>query len=97
MSEEIILEEENKPNETKREKFIRLAEYRTNKILDMIRVLGNCSNRATNEYTESDVEQIFGAIETALRDTKARFLTPAVKKAVPFQLNPQFPNKPDET
>ena len=31
-------------DETKREKFVRIAEARTNKILNMIQLLGNCSN-----------------------------------------------------
>ena len=33
-----------KKRETKREKFVRLAEARTNKIIDMLQLLGNCSN-----------------------------------------------------
>ena len=28
--------------ETKKEKFVRIAEARTNKIIDMIKLLGNC-------------------------------------------------------
>ena len=39
-------------NETKREKFVRLAEARTNKIIDMLQLLGNCSNSSTYEYTQ---------------------------------------------
>ena len=42
-------------NETKRERFVRLAEARTNKILDMIKLLGNCSSRSNYEYTDEDV------------------------------------------
>ena len=49
--------------ESKREKFIRLAESRTNKILNMIQLLGNCSNKQSYEYTERDVDEIFSAIE----------------------------------
>ena len=33
--------------ETKSEKFVRIAESRTNKIIDMIKLLGNCSNTNT--------------------------------------------------
>ena len=36
--------------ETKREKFVRLVEARTNKIIAMIRLLGNCSNKANYDY-----------------------------------------------
>ncbi len=60
--------------ETKRERFVRLAEARTNKILEMIRLLGNCSSKANYEYSEEDVKEIFGALEKELRNTKNKFL-----------------------
>ena len=59
--------------ETKSERFVRIAEARTNKIIDMIQLLGNCSNKSTYEYTKDDVKQIFGAIETELRAARAKF------------------------
>lgn len=59
--------------ETKREKFVRMAEARTIKIISMIRLLGNCSNRLAYEYSDKDVNKIFSAIETALADAKKRF------------------------
>lgn len=59
--------------ETKRERFVRLAEARTNKILDMMKLLGNCSSTSNYEYTEEDVKKIFGAIERELKNTKAKF------------------------
>lgn len=59
--------------ETKREKFIRMAEARTIKIISMIRLLGNCSNRLAYEYTDKDVGKIFSAIDSALSDAKRRF------------------------
>ena len=59
--------------ETKRERFVRLAEARTNKIIDMIKLLGNCSSTANYEYTEADIKKIFGAIEQELKNTKAKF------------------------
>ena len=37
--------------ESKRNKFIRIAEARTNKIISMIQLLGNCANPASYEYT----------------------------------------------
>lgn len=60
--------------ETKREKFVRLAENRTNKILEMLRLLGNCSVKNSYEYTEEDVKKIFNALERELKSTKNRFL-----------------------
>lgn len=60
--------------ETKRDRFIRLAEARTNKILVMMRLLGNCSSKANYEYTDEDIKKIFNALEKELKNTKNRFL-----------------------
>ena len=60
--------------ETKRERFVRLAEARTNKILEMMRLLGNCSSKANYEYTDDDIKQIFSALDKELKNTKNRFL-----------------------
>lgn len=59
--------------ETKSEKFVRIAESRTNKIIDMIKLLGNCSNTNIYEYSKEDVKKIFGAIEEELKVAKNRF------------------------
>lgn len=62
-----------KKSESKRERFVRVAEARTNKIIDMIQLLGNCANANTYEYTQEDVDQIFTAIETELREAKKKY------------------------
>lgn len=59
--------------ESKHDKFVRIAENRTNKIIDMIRLLGNCSNKSTYDYSETEVKNIFNAIETELKIAKNRF------------------------
>lgn len=59
--------------ETKRERFIRLAEARTNKIIDMMRLLGNCASKANYDYTDEDVRKIFIALEKELKNTKNKF------------------------
>ena len=59
--------------ESKHDKFVRIAEARTNKIIDMIRLLSNCSNKATYEYDESDVKKIFSVLEQELKDCKGKF------------------------
>lgn len=59
--------------ETKREKFVRIAEARTNKIIDMLRLLGNCSNKSNYEYGEEDVKKIFTALEKEMKNAKNRF------------------------
>ena len=60
--------------ETKRDRFVRLAEARTNKILEMMRLLGNCSSKGNYEYSEEDIKKIFGALERELKNTKNKFL-----------------------
>lgn len=60
--------------ETKREKFVRLAEARTNKIIEMLRLLGNCSSKANYEYTDDDIRKMFSTIDKEVKNTKNRFL-----------------------
>ena len=73
--------------ETKRDKFVRLAEARTNKIIDMLQLLGNCSNTSTYDYTQQDVDKIFTAIETELREAKKKFNKIDSKKTSRFSLD----------
>lgn len=67
-------------SESKRERFVRIATSRTNKILDSIRVLGNCANKNAYEYTDEDIEKIFGSIEKELKNIKNKFLETDAKK-----------------
>lgn len=69
--------------ETRKEKFIRLATYRTNLVLEKLRILGNLSNKANYDYTDEDVNKIFAAIDSQLRIAKARF---AGKRKKTFKL-----------
>ena len=76
-----------KIQETKRDKFVRLAEARTNKIIDMIQLLGNCSNLGAYDYTQQDVDKIFTAIENELREAKKKFSKVDSKKGSRFSLD----------
>ena len=58
--------------ETKRERFVRLAEARTNKII--------------YEYTQQDVDKIFSAIEAEVRDAKKKFSKAETPKNSRFTL-----------
>lgn len=77
---------ESKKLESKRERFVRLAEARTNKIIDMLQLLGNCSNTSVYEYTQKDIDQIFGAIELELREAKKKFSKSESIKSTRFVL-----------
>lgn len=75
-----------KANESKRERFVRLAETRTNKIISMVQLLGNCSNTSAYEYSDADVEQIFSAIEASVREAKKKFTKTETTKVTRFTL-----------
>lgn len=68
---------------SKRERFLSVAESRTNAILEKVRVLGNCSNRSLYEYSKDEVDKIFKAVQEKLTETKARFV---VKRKKEFKL-----------
>ena len=78
------------PKETKEEKFIRLAEARVNKILSMIRLLGNLSSTSFYQYSRDQVEQIFTALQLELIKNKMRFLQPHREKRKRFSLSEPF-------
>lgn len=67
-------------SETKNERFIRIAEARTNKIINMINLLSNCSNKNNYEYTDEDVKKIFLAIENELKIAKHKFENAGIEK-----------------
>ena len=72
--------------ETKKENFKRLAEARTEKVLAMIDLIGNLSNKSFYEYTDDEVEKIFKAISKALEENKNKFKTNRENKKRRFTL-----------
>ena len=60
--------------QTREERFKRLAEQRVNVILDKLRLLGQLSNKGNYEYTDVQVEAIFKAIQRDLNATKSKFV-----------------------
>lgn len=59
--------------ESKRDRFVRLAERRTNSVIERIRVLSNCANRYAYEYHEDDIRKMFAAIEKEIKVSRAKF------------------------
>lgn len=59
--------------ETKEARFRRVAEARVNKLLRMLRLLGNCSCRNVYSYTPSEVEQLFNTLQAELDAARSRF------------------------
>lgn len=60
-------------NESKSEKFQRLAEKRTNEIINKIHLIGNLSNRRNYDYSEKQILEIFKAIDDELKKSKKKF------------------------
>lgn len=67
-------------NESKADKFVRLGEYRVNKVIDAIGRLENLSNRTNYEYTQEQVEAMFSIMEKRLLEVKGRFAQKRKKK-----------------
>lgn len=57
---------------TKHANFRRLAEARTNGVLEALRKLSNLAS-PNYEYEEAEIEKIYATIEAALVDGRARF------------------------
>lgn len=60
-------------DEDRKDKFKRLATYRTTAVLEKIRLLGNLSNKSNYDYSDDEMSKIFSAIDNQLRITKALF------------------------
>lgn len=65
----------SKISENKSEKFRRLAENRTNIIIQKIQLLGNLSNKAVYDYSDEEVKKMFAAIDASLNEVKERYKT----------------------
>lgn len=65
--------------ETKEEKFKRIAEARTLRILNDLRLLGNCANSGVYSYTFQDVNKIFSTMDKEVKRIKSLFDKPKVK------------------
>ena len=60
-------------NGEKASRFERLAERRVTETIKKMRLIGNLANRHNYAYTEEHVKQILDALESELRQVKARF------------------------
>lgn len=65
---------DKKKQELKEDRFKKIAVNRTQRILNDLRLLGNCSNQAAYKYKEEDVKKIFSAIDIELKRVKQLFV-----------------------
>jgi len=64
----------------KKANFVRIAESRTNKIIEAITLLGNLSNTSYYEYTPEQIDSMFSAIQDELDSQRKRFEEKEPKK-----------------
>ena len=60
----------------KKEKFYYISEKRLNAIIKDLRLLGNCSRKATYKYSKNQVDRVFRIIEEETEKAKYRFQHP---------------------
>jgi len=65
----------------KTERFVKIAEKRTERVLDSLRLLGQCSNRRSYGYSDDQVNKIFREIRRCIRQTEEKFRETKSKKS----------------
>ena len=66
------LNEEDRPGESKADKFLRLAPPRINKVLHDMDTLGKLSGSGY-EYSEEQIAKMFAAIDAKVDELKSKF------------------------
>lgn len=72
--------------ENKKENFKRIAEKRTNKIIESISKLQNLTNTSFYEYSNEQIDSIFNAIQNELDRQKELFEKDKNKERKRFEL-----------
>ena len=60
-------------SEMKENRFRRIAGARVNKIINMLKLLGNCSHTGNYSYTKQQVEEIFGRLRSEVDEAYKRY------------------------
>tara|TARA_Y100001958_G_C21138891_1_gene478138 strand:+ start:748 stop:966 length:219 start_codon:yes stop_codon:yes gene_type:complete len=60
-------------NSEKEKNFKKVASRRTQKVIDNLRLLSNCSNKNNYAYSQEEVNKIFKSIDSELKVCKALF------------------------
>lgn len=69
-------------NPEKHKTFLRLARPRTQKVLNSLKILGNCSNKSSYAYTAEEVDKIFTSIYAQIDATLEKFHQTTTEKTV---------------
>ena len=73
-------------DDRKHAKFRELAEKRTNKALEAVRLIGNLSNRQAYAYEDAHVRKIVKALRDAITEVDAKFGKSSSRSAGEFKL-----------
>lgn len=71
----------------KRQKFIDLAEKRTQRAIKDVRLIGNLANSKNYSYTDEDVKKIIKALQEEVSELKKRFEAKPADDQVTFKLD----------
>lgn len=74
-------------DETKAQKFVRLADMRTNKALNAIANIGGLASRVNYEYTDAQAQAILTALDNELKRLVERFNKPEATAKTGFSLS----------
>ena len=66
--------------ESKEDRFCRVAEARVNKIIKMMRLLGNCSNNAVYAFSPEQGDQIFETLQFELKQARKQYIQTTKKR-----------------
>lgn len=78
------VEQEEKEGESKADKFVRLGESRVNKILAGYASIDKLHNSGAYEYTDEQIEKMFGVLEQQLAEVKSHFSAEKKKNKFSF-------------
>ena len=82
----ILVPGEVMPKRDKRQKFVELAEARTAKAMQSIRLIGNLANKSNYEFSDSDIQRICKALEQEIKDVRSRFQSSGGRSRPEFKL-----------
>lgn len=68
----------------RRERFIKIAEKRINRLLEDFRLFGNCSNKGNYEYNPEEIAAMFQLLDREYAAMKQRFEEEGIKKEFKF-------------
>ena len=77
--------QQKKLNNTKKDRFQRLAEPRVTNVLKTLRILGNLSNSSNYQYSNEEVVKIFKVIREQLDLVEKKFDAGAQKEKKEFK------------